>query len=448
MTGDPRPPSTSGPFPDALIAATTGDAAIGLDHLPRPSPWPHFAGCSIAELYDLAGPVLHLPRYPAYRPGEPRHGDFDYFYLRSARYRSCQAARFLLFGGRFTTLADPAAVDLRADLSGFWSGYFREHFPGDSGGVLRYRGAAGYRTAIAALPGHRVVSPHPFDSSHVPADRYYLADPGLVVRLNDKGCMDRLTASTLPAEVIAPGDLLHGDWRDRWPLPFVVKLTEPSGGGDGVVLCRDEADLRRADQRFAGRQVRVERWAEGIRHNFNVQFRVAADGAIEYVGGSVQRVRDGRYRGNVIDLQWVPPPAVAAVCDEVVRAAAALGWFGVCGLDLIEDETGRVYLIDPNFRLNGSTPFLFTSDYLATQHRIPQLTTGYFSYPGTPRELFDRFRRDIHRRRLLPVGAHYDPARDGTTRLYAALVSDGDPEENAALAAKLASKSLIAGISL
>ena len=411
-------------------------------------PWSWSGAGSLSDLFALSRPALHLPRYPLYSPGEERVGDFDYFFLRGERYLSCQAARFLLMGGDFITLADQAAVDLAADVSDYWSGFYRAHFAERVGEVLRYAGPTGYRRRVAEHPGLRVVSPHPFDSAHIPAERYYLDNPALVTRLNDKGRLHELTDRVPRHERLSPAGFARGLWRDRWPLPFVVKLTEPSGGGDGVALCRDENDCRKARYRFAGRPVKIEQYLQDVRNNYNVQLQVTPEGRLAYIGGSVQRVLCGTYAGNCIDPQWVPPPAVASVCDQAARAAAGLGWHGVCGLDLIEDGAGEVWLIDPNFRLNGSTPFFLLGEYLTAYHRRPQLTTGYFCYPGTPAELFDRFRREIHRGALVPVGAHYDPREEGITRIYAAAASDGDPEAHAGLMRTFAAKQLLSGIGL
>jgi hypothetical protein len=411
-------------------------------------PWPICTADSLSALFDLRRPALHLPRYPLYHPDEPLAGDYGYFFLRGERYLSCQAARFLLLGGNFITLADECAVDLTADLSAYWNGYYREHFGGQTGPVSRYAGPTGYRERVAERPELAVVSPHPFDSAHVPAHRYYLDDPDLTVRLNSKGCLRALTARVPRHEALSAAAFTQGRWRERWPLPFVVKLAAPSGGGDGVVLCRDEHDCRTARDRFAGHAVKIEQYLQEVRNNYNVQIQITRHGRLHYIGGSVQRVQCGAYAGNCIDLQWVPPAPVAAVCDQAARAAAALGWHGVCGLDLIEDGAGEVWLIDPNFRLNGSTPFFLLGDYLTDRHRRPQLDTGYFCYPGTPVALFDRFRREIERGALVPVGAHYDPRADGLTRLYAAVVSDGDRQAQAGLLRALAAKQLRSGIGL
>ena len=413
--------------------------------------WKRSPALSLSDLFVTPGPALHLPRYPCYGPhadpGEARAGDFDYFYLRGPRYLSCQASRFLLFGGSLLTLADDAALDLTGDWSGYWGGFYREHFPGRFGEILRHSGAQGHFQRVAEHPGHSVVSPHPFDSRQIPAERYYL-DPCLVARLNDKGRMHELTDRVPRAEPLTPAAFALDSWRERWPLPFVIKITTPSGGGDGVALCHCEADLNQARQRFAGRRVKVQEYLADARANINVQLHVAPDGEIAFIGASQQRVEGSGYCGNLIDPQWVPPPSVALICDQVARRAAALGWHGVCGLDLMEDAAGEVWLIDPNFRLNGSTPFFLLGDYLATRHRRPVLTTGYFCYPGPPVELFDRFHQEIDRRELLPIGAHYDPREDGNTRIYAAVIGEDDPQAHTGLLAAFAARHLIPGIHL
>ena len=194
--------------------------------------------------------------------------------------------------------------------------------------MLRYAGPTGYRQRVAEHAGLRVVSPHPFDSAHVPAGRYYLDDPALTVRLNDKGRLRELTDRVPGHERLSAAAFARGQWRGRWALPFVIKLTEPSGGGDGVVLCRDEHDVREASRRFAGRPVKIEHYLQAIRNNYNVQLQITPDGRLAYIGGSVQRVLCGAYAGNCIDLQWVPPAPVAAVCDQAARAAARSAGMG------------------------------------------------------------------------------------------------------------------------
>jgi hypothetical protein len=85
-------------------------------------------------------------------------------------------------------------------------------------------------------------------------------------------------------------------------------------------------------------------------------------GEISFLHASQQVVdEDGKWLGSLIDLDAtvadVPTP-VLQVALEAVQKAAALGWHGVTGLDILHRLLdGEARLVDPNFRWNGSTAF-------------------------------------------------------------------------------------------
>ncbi|MGF1547992.1 MAG: hypothetical protein ACFCUG_11775 [Thiotrichales bacterium] len=408
-----------------------------------------FVGRTVADVYQLSAAAMHLPRYPQYRVDETVSARYRYYYNRSARYCSCQSARFVLFGGTVSTLVEDGVYDPTHDLSSWWNGYYREQFGAQVGEVIKYSGAQGYRAYLSANPEPRVITPHPYDDTHIPRERFYLSAPDVVARLNDKGEMRALSRRAVPYQVYDAASFAADHWRDEWELPFVVKLTTPSGGGDGVCICRDLNDVAAAKLRFAGQTVKLERYLDNIRRNINVNLCVTPTGAVSLIGGSLQRVEsDARYAGNLIDLAWQPEDAVREICVEIADNAAQMGWHGVCGLDLIETDDGDYHFIDPNFRLNGSTPFYLMRDYFATHFATPLLSTGYYTYAGDPVTFLDEFRSEIEAKRLAPIGIYYDPCEDDLTRVYAAVTSDGDLDEYAAFEATLSAKRLRAGIYL
>ncbi len=408
-----------------------------------------FVGRTVADAYETSAAAMHLPRYPRYRDDEPVNARYRYYYSRSARYCCCQSARFVLFGGEVTTLVEAGVYDPTRDLSSWWNGFYREQFAAQAGEVIKYHGTQGYRAYLTANPASRVITPHPYDDSHIPRDRFYLNTPDVVTRLNDKGEMRELSRHAVPYQVYDAASFAAEHWRDDWQLPFVVKLTTPSGGGDGVCLCRDWDDVAEAKRRFAGQTVKLERYLSDIRRNINVNLCVTPSGAVSLLGGSLQRVEDdAKYLGNLIDLDWQPDATLREICVEIAANAARMGWHGVCGLDLIETADGEYHFIDPNFRLNGSTPFFLMRDYFATHFEAPTLATGYYTYAGDPVAFLDEFRAEIECKRLAPIGIYYDPSADDLTRVYAALTTEADLDELAGLQALLARKRLRAGIYL
>ncbi len=407
----------------------------------------NFSGRTVSDSYGLEQGGIHLPRYPHFDCS--RAGRGGYFYARSERYLNCQSSRFVLVGGELITLIDKSAIDPTRDLDGWWNGYYREHFGNQRGDVIKVSRRQDICRYVADHPETPVVAPHPYDHAGVPSRNFYLGDPSLIVRLNDKGRMDELSSHTIPFSLYSAQAFARDEWKPEWRLPFVVKLTEPSGGGDGVAICLTDADVQTAKRRFAGRMVKIEHYIDNPANNYNINLQVSEAGHIRFIGGSLQQVSsEGKYSGNFIDLGWRPSEALEQVCLEIANNAWRAGWHGVCGLDILEDRDGKLYFMDPNFRLNGSTPFYFLREYFGTHYQRPMLETGYFNFPGEPTAFLDAFKSEIEKKILAPIGLYYDPDHDGKTRIYAAIAAENDPDEIRYRKRQLAEKQLLPGIDL
>ncbi len=404
-----------------------------------------FTGNTVSDSYGLHNGGIHLPRYPHFRHNS-RHFSSTYYYRRSERYLDCQSARFVLVGGELITLIGSCAIDPALDLGSWWRGYFHEHFNHQRGEVIKFTRREELHNFLRDHPDSRIVAPHPYGGT---ANNFYLRDPAILVRLNDKGRMRELSSHTIPYDTYTPNAFARDDWKNHWRLPFVVKLTEPSGGGDGVIICLTDADITLAKRRFAGRKIKIEQYIDNPANNYNINLHVSQSGEISFIGGSLQHVSaEGKYTGNYIDLNWQPPQALETLCTEVAHNAWRTGWHGVCGLDILEDRDATLYFMDPNFRLNGSTPFYFLREYFATHYRQALLETGYYTWPGEPETFLDTFKTEIERKMLAPIGLYFDPQHDGHTRIYAAIAAEGDHEHIAFLKRKMAEKQLRPGINL
>lgn len=410
-----------------------------------------FTGKTIADAYDHLTGCIHIPRYPRYTTDntEPLTGDFPYFYHRSQRYIECQSARFCLLGGNtLPTLVPPSVIHPQRNLSPYWHGFFRERFAEQIGEIIHYQNMDELWDYCKQHHQQKLLSPYPFDSSYIDPDRYYL-DPSLVAWLNNKGNMHHLSSCAVPADNLTPDDFANKQWREQWSLPFVIKLTTPSGGGDGVMICETEADIDQAQRHFAGMPVKIERYLPTILENINVNLCVKKEGQIDFIGGSRQKIgQDENYKGNRIDFRWQPSTQLAQHCKTIAHRAWQRGWYGVCGLDMIKTAEDQYYFIDPNFRLNGSTPFYLLRDYFEHYFSQPLLETGYFSFVGSPVQLLNTFAQEIETLAFTPIGIYYDPRFDDTTRVYAALAIEAEQGDIAALHYQLKHKGLIEGINL
>src|SRR5699024_9286099 len=96
--------------------------------------------------------------------------------------------------------------------------------------------------------------------------------------------------------------------------------------------------------------------------NYCVQFACKKDGEIHYIGTSEQITdKYGHYSGNQ-NVQDVPESVIQA-SKEIMEIGVEKGYIGIAGFDLLLDKHGDIFVIDMNFRQNGSTS-MFLIDLL------------------------------------------------------------------------------------
>ncbi len=284
--------------------------------------------------------------------------------------------------------------------------------------------AHGYR-----LAGQRV---HP-ENEIPPAAAHAL--PALVRRLNDKGRMEELVpAEWLPSRRTIPAqDLPDGSTLLANGLPVVLKAAteKPSGGGHGVWICRTLDDVEGARRALAGQdRVVLEEFLDFVTtvcvHNV-----VFPDGSSALIGLAEEIVSNGRWLGNWHDAEGdrVPPAAIAAV-NDVVAAAAALGYRGITGIDvaLLRDGTWRV--LDLNFRVNGSTAGAWLRASLEQARGVRVLRGCSWTGARGFDAMVQTVRAAVRRGTMIPLGL-YDPdacSMAGAARTGGLLLGDSRAE--------------------
>ena len=146
-------------------------------------------------------------------------------------------------------------------------------------------------------------------------------------------------------------------------FPLIIKAAA-GGGGRGMKICRDPSDLgrlldvarREAESSFGSGAVYIERFIETPRH---VEFQVVADdfGHIVHLGErecSVQR----RYQKLVEES---PSPGLtdekrAEVGGRITTALKKLGYTNVGTIEFLMDETGELYFMEMNTRIQVEHP--------------------------------------------------------------------------------------------
>ncbi|MFE5318942.1 ATP-grasp domain-containing protein [Paenibacillus sp. NPDC056579] len=211
-----------------------------------------------------------------------------------------------------------------------------------------------------------------FNYAHLPGEfdeKQYWIDKELLLFLNNKSNLEELVSQPyVPKRRILPIDHLVESDTMPFDFPYVVKAAtdEPNGGGLEVVICKTLEDLQRARELFRFCSFVVVEEFLKVKRNFCVQFAHTYTGDTVYLGSAEQVItEEGKYLGNWIDMHDQPPEEAIELCRQVMEKAASLGYVGFAGIDIVFTEDNRMFIIDLNFRQNGSTMALLFKDSIA-----------------------------------------------------------------------------------
>lgn len=203
---------------------------------------------------------------------------------------------------------------------------------------------------------------------HLCKDEEYAVYKLKFIDLNNKSKIEQWTGGKyLPKREIVKAEEFE-EAIQNWHLPLVIKPGDelPTAGGYGVMICYNEADLKKATNRIKEasdtKYIIIEQFIEEI-ENYCVQYVYSEKTGIQYIG-AVKQLTDeyGFYNGNV-NSNHVPQSVIEAGY-EIMKNGVEYGYKGVSGFDLLVDKNHDVYAIDLNFRQNGSTSMLLLKDRL------------------------------------------------------------------------------------
>lgn len=213
-------------------------------------------------------------------------------------------------------------------------------------------------------PGSLVMA-QPFIDDYMSG--FYQISPQITMWLNDKSNLPELLGSEfLPARLASydSGDDFSNDNSFK-STPCVVKVAL-SSSGDGVYICLNDDDLEttREQLKHLEAKIIVEQYIE-VKNNYCINFGIPHNPAksIDIVGFNEQLVAtNGDFLGGMINTTELPDELTDIkryMLDIALPKVRAMGWYGVGGLDVITDKTGKAYFIDGNFRMNGTSAYHF-----------------------------------------------------------------------------------------
>jgi len=216
------------------------------------------------------------------------------------------------------------------------------------------------RTNAAIEAGSTIALTYPVPGNEIPASRCYV-DPSLLGELGDKSLLAEWVGSAAPPRDVVPIDDLVARAGPRLPVAVKVVSSEPAAGGRGVRWCRTPDELEMAQRAMAScHRVVVENWIACARTEC-LNYLVASDGSIRYLGTARQILSGVRFHGSVADGA-APNRKAVDTGIGVMRRAAERGYVGLAGIDCGTQPDGRFCFFDLNCRINGSTPLILLRD--------------------------------------------------------------------------------------
>ena len=192
-----------------------------------------------------------------------------------------------------------------------------------------------------------------------------LIDPKITNWLNDKSNLNKiLPKNFLPQRYLLAknGNELHEKISELL-IPCVIKVTS-SSAGDGVYICESKSDLLNAVNKLKSldETIAVDQYIYAVK-NYGLQFGLSYTGQSTIVGVSEQITSDkGEFIGGTT-LNEIPiemSEISQYIMGTLLPYVYSLGWFGIGCIDVLVDEYGKSFAIDPNFRMTGMSTALLT----------------------------------------------------------------------------------------
>lgn len=197
-------------------------------------------------------------------------------------------------------------------------------------------------------------------------------------------------------QVIEKIDCAQADIYSSPRVPCIAKLSHGYAGLGNFVL-NNSADERSLNEMLSERWPTAELVYNSIVENvcgdFGVQFYLQKDGTPVWLGFTEQKFDEtGRWCGGVFSAasQKLGMERFAAMVVPAAQYLSRQGYFGVVGIDILEDNKGRMFLVDVNPRLTGITPFLIASRVFSTDADLNEgIYKASCQFPGRLDQLLE-----------------------------------------------------------
>ncbi len=195
-------------------------------------------------------------------------------------------------------------------------------------------------------------------------------------------------------------------------FPYLIK-TSHGLSGEGTYIIRSASELN-----YCLEEVRkyldiklldtiiVSEFVKDAVQNYCVQFYVNKAGEITLIGTTGQLVtEEGNYLGGLIHYRETDMSKFFEMIAAIGQYAHQQGYFGFIGFDVLEDKDGQFYMIDANFRVNGSTPLCLQRNTLLGLGKEVAKYSSDYHMDGTFESILMTLKPELERKDFMILSA-------------------------------------------
>jgi len=194
-------------------------------------------------------------------------------------------------------------------------------------------------------------------------------------------------------------------------FPYLIK-TSHGLSGEGTYIIRSFSDLNYCLEELRKylkihllKTIIVSDFVKDEVNNYCIQFYLNKQGEITLIGVTQQLVSDeGNYLGGLINYEN-DLSQFSQIITSVGQYAHQQGYFGVIGIDVLEDKDGQLFAIDANFRINGSTPLCLQRHRLLKLNKAIAKYSSDYKMEGTLDSILSVLKPHLERKDFLILSA-------------------------------------------
>jgi predicted ATP-grasp superfamily ATP-dependent carboligase len=195
-------------------------------------------------------------------------------------------------------------------------------------------------------------------------------------------------------------------------FPYLIK-TSHGLSGEGTYIINNTSELNYCLEEL-GKYIEIKlldtiivsEFIKNVVQNYCVQFYVNKTGEIKLIGTTSQLVTsEGNYLGGMIDYRKTDMNRFSQMIAAIGNYAHQHKYFGVIGFDVLEDKNGGMFVIDVNFRVNGSTPLCLQRHTLLKQGKEVAKYSSDYRIVGSLEAILTTLKPELERKDLIILSA-------------------------------------------